>query len=157
MPGDGDAVVEFLAVLRVNTAAVFHGLRDPLFRRHRGEFGRIDPPDVGAEQDTLALAEVTRAGIGDIADRKVGIADAAVDLLIFLPEAALELQSHFDRGGVRASRDRPGHRRADLHRYLAEDGQWNRADAPVGACGLPRFRRARVLVSDAHAALVLAE
>ncbi len=65
---------------------------DPLVRRHRGEFIGIGAVEqISAEQHALARAIEAGVGIGDLPDRQISIADAAIDRLILLPEAALEL------------------------------------------------------------------
>src|ERR1700679_1589070 len=99
VPCHGDAVVEFAQVLRMNSAAVVHGLLHALPGRHGGELHGIQTPDVSAQQYSLAAAVVARIGIADIRDGEIRIADAAVNMLILLPEAALELQADFDGRG----------------------------------------------------------
>ena len=121
VPGDGDAVVEFLRVLRMNLAAVFHGLRHSLLRRHGGELRGVESPEIPAEQHALAVAEIAAVRVADIADRQIGVGDAAVDLLVLFPEAALELQSDLDGRRVRDRGDGLRHGRAHLHRDLSEN------------------------------------
>src|SRR5258705_8302147 len=133
MPRDRDAIFELGRVLRMDLRTEFDRLAYALLRRQRGEFVRIRAPDVTTEQH--ALAGLVHAGhrIADHLDRQIGVADAAVDALVFLPEAALELQADLDRRFVRHGLNRSGHARTDLDRDFAEDRQRNRAQAPVGA------------------------
>src|ERR1700683_4475621 len=101
MPRDGDPVFEFAPVLRVNGGAEFDRARNPLGRRHRGELERVRAlVKIGAEQYASATAVEAAIGIGDLPDRQVGVADAAIDRLVLLPEAALELQADLDGRAV---------------------------------------------------------
>ena len=98
---------------------------------------------------------VSGAGIADVQDRQVRVGDAAVDVLVFFPEAALELQPHLHGGRVRNRRDRARHRRAHIHGYLRQYGQRNRAQAPIGARRHPCVRVGRIHIGGGDAAIVL--
>ena len=97
MPRHGDAVLELGLVLRMNAGAEFDRARNPLGRRHRREFvGVRTVEQIGAQQHAPAGAIESGVRIGDLPNRQVGVADAAVDRLVLLPEAALELQADLD-------------------------------------------------------------
>src|ERR1700704_347803 len=96
MPCDRDAVLELLLVLGMNLRTVVQRPHHPLGWRQRGEFIGIDAERIGAEQHGPARIAIARARIADQAGRQIGIADAAVDTLVLLPEAALELQADLD-------------------------------------------------------------
>src|SRR5439155_21993769 len=99
MPGDGDAVFELGAVLWMNPGTKFNRTRNPVGRRHRGELvGVRSLKNIGAEQHPAAIAIEAAARVGDLPDRQVGVADAAVDRGGLLPEAAGECQAEFDGG-----------------------------------------------------------
>src|SRR4051812_25637579 len=57
VPGYGDAVFEFGAVLWMYAPAKFDGPRHPIRRRHRGEFVRVGAlKDIGAQQHPSAAS-----------------------------------------------------------------------------------------------------
>src|SRR5262245_8052296 len=94
MPGDGDAVFEFGAVLWVKPGTKFNRTPNPVRRRHRGEFvGVRSLKNIGAQQHPAAIAIEAAARIGDLPDGQIGVADAAVDRFVLLPEPAFELQA----------------------------------------------------------------
>src|ERR1700686_387584 len=99
MPSHGNAVVEFLAVLRMNLVAVVAGFLYTLFRRHGCELHGIQTKDVSTQQYAFASAVKAGTRIADIGDGQVGVGDAAVDMFILFPEAAFELQAAFNGGG----------------------------------------------------------
>jgi hypothetical protein len=49
------------------------------------------------QQDAFATSVIACTGVRNLPDRQIGIADAAIDRLIFLPKTALELQADFLR------------------------------------------------------------
>src|ERR1700688_2094684 len=101
MPRDGDSVIELLWVLGMNLAAVIHRFPYALIRRHGGELHGIRTPDVRAQEHAFADAVKPGVRIGDGADGQIGVGDSAIDMLVFLPEAALELQTRLDGRGIR--------------------------------------------------------
>src|SRR6266403_5038768 len=97
MPRNGNAVFVFRPVLRMNAGAEFDRSGDPFGRRHRCEFVCVGTVEkICAQKHTLTVAIETRIWIGDLPDRQVGVADAAIDRLVLFPKAALELQTDFD-------------------------------------------------------------
>ncbi len=158
VPGDRNAILELGDILRMDLGAELHRAPDSLGRRHRGELVRVRSVEgVSAEQHALAAGIEIRARIGNLADREIGIADAAEDVLVLLPEPARELQPEFDRRRVGNGVDRRLHRRGHIDRELAQDGERQRAYAPVGF-GLPnRSARSEVLECDRHAGFVLTD
>src|SRR5690242_11412386 len=132
MPGDGNAVLELRLVLRMDLGAVVDCAPHALLRRHGREFvGIRSIPGIAAQQNTLAGRVVVSAGIGNLPDRQIGVADAAEDDVVLLPEPALELQADLDRGSVGHGTDRGFHGVADLNIDLAQDSERNGAYAPV--------------------------
>src|SRR5438270_9476328 len=94
VPGYGDAVFELGAVLRMDAGAEFDRARHPVARCHRGEFVGVRAlVDIGAQQHAAAVPVVAVAGIGDLPDRQIRVADAAIDRFVLFPEPALELQA----------------------------------------------------------------
>src|SRR5262245_43306996 len=62
VPGNGNAVLELILVLRMNEAALLQGARDAFLWRHGRELVRIRAvPCVAAEQHALALLVVVCA------------------------------------------------------------------------------------------------
>src|SRR5438105_15172461 len=87
MPGDGDAVFELGAVLRMNPGTKFNRTRNPVGRRDRGEFvGLRSLKNIGAEQHPAALSIEAGAPIGDLPDGAVGRAVGASERLVALRE-----------------------------------------------------------------------
>src|SRR3989440_2180433 len=133
----------------MDAGAICERLRDPLSRRKRGESIALNTGRrVGAQQHRPARVAVTGARVADQANGKVGIADASVDAIVLLPEAALELQADLDRGDIGNRIDSVAKRRAHGHLDLVQDRQWNGAEAPVGG-GCQRLARiGGILVDD---------
>src|SRR3982074_3241013 len=126
MPRNGDAVLEFRRVLRMNAGAEFDRPADPLGRRHRGEFVGVGTVEkICAEKHTFACAIEAAIWIGDLPNRQGGVADAAVDRLVLFPEAALELQADFDRCHIGHGVDGCFHAIADVDRKLTQNGKRN--------------------------------
>src|SRR5882762_1798787 len=100
MPGHGHTVLELLVVLRMDLAAVIDDSLYTLRRRHRRKFHGSQAPNVGAQQHAFAAALKAGVWVADIHDRQIGVGDTAEDFFVFLPEAALELQSCLDSRGV---------------------------------------------------------
>src|SRR5215470_16502034 len=122
MPRDRDAVLDLVLVLGINARAIFERTRDPLRRRQRRELVGVDAEYlIGAKQHGFAGSTIARARIGDHADRLVGIADAAVNPVVLLPEAAFELQTDFDGWRVRNRVDGILQWGAHRHLDLTED------------------------------------
>src|SRR6516164_9921947 len=156
MPGDRDAVLEFGAILRMQAGTEFDGARNPLGGLHRRKFIGIGVVvKVGAEKDAPARTVESGVWIGDLPNRQIGVADAAVDRFVLLPEAALELQADLDGWRVRHRVDGCFHRAAHIDRDLTQYRKRNRADAPIGSCLQDRRRRFEVGIGDGYAAVVL--
>src|SRR6266516_6962718 len=156
MAGYRDPVVVFFAVLRVKAGAEFAGTGDPFGRRHRREFigvGAIE--QIGAQQHPPATTVEARVRIGDLADRQVGVTDAAIDRLVLLPKTALELQADLDRRDIGHGVDGRLHATTDVDRKLAQDGKRNRTDAPIGLGLLRRRRPLEIGIGDRDATVVL--
>src|ERR1700674_4437950 len=100
VPADRHAILVFGRVLRVDLRAVFEGFLQPLLGSQRGELVGVGPGRVGGKQHALAGTAVVGARIGDLPDRQIGVADAAVYGVVLLPEAAPELQADLDRRRV---------------------------------------------------------
>src|SRR2546430_8809899 len=110
----------------MDPGAIGERLRDPLRRRKRGESIAVNAGRrVGAQQHRPAGVAVTGARVADQADWKIGIADASVDAIVLLPEAALELQADLDRGDIGNRIDSVAKRRAHSHLDLVQDRKWN--------------------------------
>ena len=155
MPGDGDAALELLLVLRVDFRAVLQRVLDAILRRlGGGDIGR-GAEAVAAQEHALALGEEIPLGIADRVVGLVGIADAAIDMVVLLPEAALHLQAHLQRRHVGQLVDGVLHRLADIHRDLAEHRGGDGADAPVGRSGLGRAAGLAVYVGNGDALVAL--
>src|SRR4029077_2019413 len=130
----GNAILEFRRVLRMDLRAIFDGAPDSLLRRHGREFIRVRPvPGVAPEQDALAGRIEVGAGVGNLADRQIGIADAAENEIVLFPEAPLELQADTDGRAMGHRADRRLHETSDIDLDLAEDAERNGAHAPVCA------------------------
>ena len=114
MPGDRDAVLEFGRILRMNLRSPLDRLADAFFGGHRRDLEGIGPEGVGTEQHARTFVEIACARIADQRVGQIGEGDAAVDRLILFPEAALELQSDFDRRVVEQCIDGIFHRCAHL-------------------------------------------
>src|SRR4051812_1370591 len=160
VPGHGDAVFEFGAVLWMYAPAKFDGARHPVRRRHRGEFVRIRAlKDIGAQQYPSAASIEAVARIGDLADRQIRVADAAIDRFVLFPEPALELQPDLDGGRIGHRIDRRLHAGTHVELDLAQNGKRDRADAPVGFRRLRRSRRTGagfgVHIADGDTAIAL--
>ena len=155
MPGDGNAVFELFAILRMDLRALFDRGAHALLRRHRGELERVGAEHVGAEQHAFAAEVHARHRVGDLLDRQIGERDAAVDALVLLPEAALHLQADLHRRRVGHRADRSLHSLAGFERNLREDRQRYRAQAPIGLCLRRRAAAACVDPGDTDATLVL--
>src|SRR6202035_3889222 len=112
-------------------------------------------PYVSAQEHALAGAVKTRVRIADIGDGQIGVGDAAIDMIVFLPEAALELQADLDGRGIGYRRDGGGQGWSDIHGNLREDGQRNRTKAPIGPSFELGAGRAGVFVHNTHAGIVL--
>jgi hypothetical protein len=80
---------------------------------------------------------------------------AAIDVVVFFPEATLELQPHFQRCQIRQLVDGRLHLGTHIHRDLGEDGRGNGADAPFGFCGARVLAAAAIDIADCDASLVL--
>jgi hypothetical protein len=122
MPRNGYAVFVFRPVLRMNAGAEFDSSGNPFGRRHRCEFVCVGTVEkICAQQHTPAGAIKAGVWIGDLPNRQVGVADAAVDRLVLFPEAALELQADFD--GRREGHGVDGclHAIANVDRKLAQN------------------------------------
>src|SRR5258707_4844724 len=125
-------------------------------RRHRSEFVCVRTVEkICAQKHTPAGTIEAGVWIGDLPDRQVGVGDAAVDRLVLFPEAALELQADFDGWRVGDGVDGCLHAIADVDRKLAQNGQRNRADAPIGFGLLWRRRSLEIRVGDCDAAVIL--
>src|SRR5690625_3199429 len=156
VPADGEAGLELLVVLRVHLAAVVKRPLDALFRRHARNLVRdVAAVRVRAEHHTLLFEEVV-VRVGNLGDRQVGARNTTVNAVVFLPEAALELQPHLGGGSVRNAGDCFLESGAEVGADLAEDGQRNRADAVV-ARRLFHFTGIEVLVTHAHLTVVLTD
>src|ERR1700744_2528587 len=98
VPGNRRAIQELLFVLRVDFRTLLDGRPDLVFRGHRGEakIGQAVAITIAAKQYGGTILEKAGRGIRDIGDRLIGIADAAIDAVIFLPKAALELHADLE-------------------------------------------------------------
>src|SRR6266700_928136 len=132
VPTDRDAVLELLRILRMDLYALAKDLAQTLFRRHGREFKRVGTEDIAADDHALAGLAVSGGGVTDARDRQIAVGYPAVDMLILLPEFALELQAGLERGSVWYRADRVAHRLTGGHVDLAQNGQRDCADAPVG-------------------------
>ena len=156
MPGDGDAVFEFVLILRMDLRSEGDRAPDPLGRRQGGELIGVRPViQVGAQQHALAAGVHAVLRIADSVDRQIGEADAAEDRLILLPEPPFELQPNLDRRGIGHNRHRVLHLVADIGRDLRQHRQRDGADAPVGGLGMRCAARPGVCPGDGHLTLVL--
>src|SRR5579863_545977 len=156
MPGDRYARLELGSILRMDLGAACEGDLDALGRRHRREFVGIRPAEkIGAEQYAPAAKIITGTRIGNLPDRQVGVGDSAENMLVLFPEASPELQSDLDRAGIGNRVDCHLHRAGNVDGDLAQHGQRQGADAPVGLRLLHASSRREVLVRDDDAALVL--
>src|SRR5688572_8039344 len=128
-PRDGERRLEFGRVLRVNPGTLFQrqtlAFSGRAFAHGSGEIQAV------AHENPLAPAEAVR-GIDDLADFLVGPRPAAVNLVVFFPEAAPELQSELGRAVVPGCSDGRLNRRREVLLNLGQYGQWNRGDAVVG-------------------------
>src|SRR3984957_9637297 len=107
MPGDGNAVLELGQILPVDPGAERDRALHSLGRRHRRELIRVRSVErVSAEQYAFPAGVEIRAGIGDLPDRQIGVADPAKDVLLLLPEPARELQPELYGRRIRNSVDR---------------------------------------------------
>src|SRR6516164_10474749 len=96
VPADCYAILVVGLVLRMDLRALLDGLLQAVLRRQCCELVSIRAVEhVGAEQHALARAAIIRVRIADLPDRKIRIGDAAIDPLVLLPKAALELQADF--------------------------------------------------------------
>src|SRR5207302_8392629 len=102
-----------------------------------------------------ALPMAAAARIGDLPDGQVGVADAALDRLVLLPEPAFELQADFDGGRIGHGVDGRLHPRADVDLDLTQNRKRDRAYAPFGRRNLRRGWRFGVHVADRDAAIAL--
>jgi hypothetical protein len=100
---------------------------------------------------------IVGAGVGDQRIGQIGEADAAVDVLVFLPKTPLELQTDLDGCGIGQVVDRHLHFGRHFGLDLAEDGERHGADAPVGTYRLRLAALVRVLVVDGDTFVVLVD
>ncbi len=157
VPGDADAALIFLHILRMDLGAlrqcgldlVGGGQCFKLVGR------RTVREDVAAQKHAAALAVIIVGRIADVGNRLVGIGDAAIDAVILFPEAALKLQAHLIGSVIGQRVDGVLHRRADIHGDLAQDGGGNGADAPFGRGFLWRAAGLGVDIADGDAVAIL--
>src|SRR5438105_6125758 len=124
MPCHGNAVFIFGRILRMDHGAELDRACHPLGRRHCGKFiGAGAVEDISAEQHAAPRTIESGVGIGDLADRQVGIANAAIDRLVLLPESALELEADLDRTCIGTAS------MADFTAALTSTGSWLRIDS----------------------------
>src|SRR5277367_1003094 len=87
VPGDGDAVLELGQILRVDLGAELNRALHSLGWRHRRELVRVRSVErISPEQYAFPPGVEIRAGIRNLADRQIGVTDAAEDVLVLLPE-----------------------------------------------------------------------
>ncbi len=143
---------KLLCVLRVNLAALAHHFAQALLGRHGRKFKRIGAKGIGAQQHTFAGLAIAGRWVADFGNGQVGVGDAAVDVVVLLPELALELQARLERPAVGNSLNGVVHGSAHINVDLAQNGQWNGAQAPICLCDVRRGVRAfGVHVSDRDA------
>ena len=143
--------------LRVNLAAIFDGALDALRRRKRGELDSAHARKSSAPSSTpLPALEVIRCSDRKSSVRQVGEADATVDGLVLLPEAALELQPDLDGGSI-------GHcidgfcSWPTIHLHLAQHRERDGAHAPIGPGVLADPASLGVNIGDGDALFVLGD
>ena len=85
----------------------------------------------------------------------VGIGDAAIDLVVLFPEAALHLQPHLQRRLIGQLVDGGLHRPPTFIGNLAQDRGGNGADAPIGRWRCAARRRSAVDIGRGDALVVL--
>src|SRR6185369_15042615 len=98
---------------------------------------------------------VARGRVGNARNRQVGVGDAAVDVLVLLPEPPFELQPHLDRRAIGYGIDGGLHLGAYLDVDLTQDRQRDSAQAPIGLFLLQRAAAGLVRERYGHATLVL--
>src|SRR5690625_3084666 len=108
---------------------------------------------VCGQQDALLLEEVV-VRVGDLRNLRVGGSNTAVDPVVFLPEAALELKPHLCGRGVRDAANGLLKAGAKVRRDLAEHRKWNSADAVIARRFFDR-PCLEVLVADAYSVVAL--
>ena len=152
-PGDGDAVRDVLGEARMDPGGLLAHQGEPLGIAQRPEaLADLVRPDVGAHHDALGLAEA-RGGIPELRDVGVGPGDAAVDLVVLLPEAPLGLERGLGRGDVVRGRDGARHLRREVGLDAAEHGE---GDGDHHVVGLHRALRAQGVAVDDPRALARA-
>src|SRR5580698_7373763 len=130
-PAHRNTRFEFAQVLRMNPRALRHRYPDSLRGRQGPDLVRIRSPYIGAEQHAFAGAAVVAGRITNRRYGQVRVGYSAIDVLVLLPEAALELKADLDRRLVRHGTYRILHRRPHVDVDLAQDGQRDRAYQPV--------------------------
>src|ERR1019366_9761161 len=98
MPGHSHAALEFFRVLRMDLGALLQRRLDLVLSRKgreilRGEAFATVGKAISPQQYPSSAFLIIRRGVADCGDRLVGIGDAAIDVFVFFPEAALEFQS----------------------------------------------------------------
>jgi len=132
IPRHCNAVFKLLLVLWMNDRTQSHRTSNPFRWRHGCEFvGVRSLKEIGPQQDAPAATIKVRIRIGDLPDWQIGVANAAIDRLVFFPESALELQTDFDRRCIGHRTDDRLHADIDVNWDLAENGKRNGANAPV--------------------------
>src|SRR5262245_26843524 len=154
-PRDRDTVLDLAPVLWIDHRAVLDRAPDALPRSEPNELRRVLSKGVGAEEHALAAAVKARARIGNLRDRKIAEGDAAIDRVIFLPEAAPELETDLHRCSIAHGCNRRPHRAPNIQIDPGEHGKRNGAEAPIGACGLGAAGLSCVLERYRDAARVL--
>jgi hypothetical protein len=89
-PRDGERILEFGRVLRMNAGAMLE--REALDVGGRALAHSATKIEVVAHEDALGSGKAVR-GVDDLSDLLVGPRSAPVDLVVFFPEPPLELQT----------------------------------------------------------------
>src|SRR5215469_1375244 len=108
VPSHRYAIHEFLLILRMNLGTLLDCGSDLLLWRQcrKTKIRQTVAIAIAAKQDSGPACEKPGRRITDIGDGLIGVADAAIDIVIFFPEPALELQSNLERRFIRERIDR---------------------------------------------------
>src|SRR5215469_18683673 len=95
VPGDAYAAFELFRILRMDFGALFQRRLDLVLGREGGkiESRRTVAKNIAAQQHATTRPVIIVRGIADVGNGLVGISDAAINVVIFFPKAALEFQS----------------------------------------------------------------
>src|SRR5579872_5814373 len=120
-----------LRIAIVQPLAVLDRQRQAISRLQTANaLGNVVAPDVGAEQHAFLPVESGR-GVPDLRDVALGPGDAAVDLVVLLPEAAIGLERDLDHLGIGGCRDRGPNLRREVGGNAGEHRERYGADAKV--------------------------